>query len=240
MEPELASILAVQTGGSSGWATYAAFLLPRSRRGARCCVSFRHFGKLTCPEMWGLFRDRQRQSLGGGEGGRGGRGWEGDGKDQPEVRCEKIDYASSRTSHVQAGVPYCCAVAILHAWRTQDPRQRSKPDQGPYQPASQGAAAGPKWRHCLPKRKAHGESPNTPTGKHYGDATCHHMQSDNELLNLVFREPIHQAHITTQLYSRHRSEQSRWGSPLGILCPRPCLRPAAAGRPARLSRLLDH
>lgn len=47
---------------------------------------------------------------------------------------------------------------------------------------------------------------NTPTGTHYGDATCHHMQSDNDLLNLIFREPIHQAHITTQLYSRHRSE----------------------------------
>lgn len=87
------------------------------------------------------------------------------GKDQPQVRCEKLCQ--------QPHKPRTSGHIVL--WRTQ----RSRPDQGCFRVPFPG----PKWRHCLPKSTW--RITNTPTGTHFGD-TAHHMQGDDELLVLIF------------------------------------------------------
>lgn len=89
------------------------------------------------------------------------RGWESDGKDQPEVRCERIVYASSRTSHVQAGIQLCYRLAILRARRTlgKDPNQTRGPtSQGAAHPAQNGGIACRREKHMANHQDADGHA----------------------------------------------------------------------------------
>lgn len=94
-------------------------------------------------------------------------------KISPEVRCEKLCQ--------QPHKPRTSGHPVLVLWRTQDPRQRCKPDQG----WLQGAVSRPKMA-ALPAEK---HMANHQRADGHALSRCdvsYHMQSDDELLILIF------------------------------------------------------
>lgn len=78
-------------------------------------------------------------------------------------RCVARRYAAAAQATYKDGLAVLCSTQKAVLGRTQDPRQRSKPGQGA---TLQGAASGPKWRHCLPRSTW--RITNAPTGTHFG------------------------------------------------------------------------
>lgn len=76
------------------------------------------------------------------------------------MRCEKLWQQPHKPRTERACSRYCDVPHFSVLGRTQDPRERSKPDQGCFRVP----ATGPEWRHCLPPSTW--RINNTPRGTH--------------------------------------------------------------------------